>query len=62
MAFLLGKLVDKTIGFRISAEDEVTGVDLTTHAESAYELTSLGGAGGYAPARTPASSQERVDA
>jgi Amt family ammonium transporter len=61
MAFILGKLVDKTIGFRISAEDEVTGVDLTTHAESAYELTSVGGASGYAPSRAT-SSHERVDA
>jgi Amt family ammonium transporter len=61
MAFILGKLVDKTIGFRISAEDEVTGVDLTTHAESAYELTPVGGASGYAPSRAT-SSHERVDA
>ncbi|MEX2289689.1 MAG: ammonium transporter [Mycobacteriales bacterium] len=46
MSFLLGTLVDKTIGFRISAEDELTGVDETTHAESGYELGGIR-AGGF---------------
>ncbi len=36
--------------FRISQDDEVTGVDVTTHAESAYEFALSGG--GFSPARS----------
>ena len=28
--------LDVVVGFRLSAEDETTGVDLTQHAETAY--------------------------
>lgn len=35
-SFLLAKAIDKVIGFRISAEDEVSGVDFSQHAETAY--------------------------
>ncbi len=38
VSYLLGKLLDKTVGFRVPAEDEVTGIDLATHAETAYDL------------------------
>jgi ammonium transporter, Amt family len=31
-------VVDKTIGLRVSAEDEATGLDLTQHGEEGYEL------------------------
>ncbi|MEU6989461.1 ammonium transporter [Streptomyces sp. NPDC046465] len=33
----IGKAVDRLMGFRASAEDEVTGLDQTQHAESAYD-------------------------
>ncbi|BBY27684.1 ammonium transporter [Mycolicibacterium sediminis] len=36
MSFGIGKLIDRLIGFRVSAEDETTGVDFTQHAETAY--------------------------
>ena len=29
-------IVDKTIGLRVSADDERRGLDLTSHGESAY--------------------------
>jgi Amt family ammonium transporter len=29
-------LIDRVIGFRVSAEDEAAGVDFTQHAETAY--------------------------
>ena len=47
MAWILGKIIDKTMGFRVSEEDEITGVDLTQHAETAYDflITQLGHAG-----------------
>ena len=36
MSYLLAKLIDRLMGFRVSAEDEATGVDFTQHAETAY--------------------------
>ncbi len=46
IAFLLGKLIDKTVGFRASTEAEVDGIDVAEHAESAYDFTPSGGAAG----------------
>jgi Amt family ammonium transporter len=37
ISFVLAKLVHATIGLRVSAEDEITGVDQTEHAETAYD-------------------------
>lgn len=48
VAFILGKVISMTIGFRIPEEDEVTGIDLTTHAETAYELAESGSGGKFA--------------
>jgi Amt family ammonium transporter len=61
VAYLLGLAIEKTMGFRVSEEDEVTGVDLTTHAETAYELGAVSG-GGYRAATTVATQKERVGA
>ena len=36
VSFILGKIIDKVMGFRVSAEDETAGVDFTQHAETAY--------------------------
>jgi Amt family ammonium transporter len=43
VSYLLAKLVHATIGLRVSAEAEVTGVDLTEHAETAYDWGGLTG-------------------
>ncbi|HEV7754709.1 MAG TPA: ammonium transporter [Mycobacteriales bacterium] len=48
MTWLIGKAIDKTMGFRIPVEDEVTGIDTTTHAESAYDFVG-GGGGSFSP-------------
>lgn len=37
-SFVILKLVDAIIGLRVSAEDEVTGLDLTQHGEEGYNL------------------------
>ena len=37
---IIGWVLDKTIGFRISRDEEIEGVDISSHAESAYELDS----------------------
>lgn len=35
-SYLIAKAIDRVIGFRVSADDETTGVDFTQHAETAY--------------------------
>jgi ammonium transporter, Amt family len=35
-AFIMFKLIDKTIGLRVSPEDEITGLDVTEHGGTAY--------------------------
>ena len=39
VSFLIAKIIDKTIGFRISRDEEISGIDLAIHAERGYELT-----------------------
>ena len=63
VAAILGKVIDKTIGFTVDKETEVSGIDTAIHAESAYELgTSLAGGGLGSPARPVIAAQERIDA
>ncbi len=38
MAFVIGKLIDATMGFRIDPDDELAGIDQVEHAESGYDL------------------------
>ncbi|CAN5348274.1 ammonium transporter [soil metagenome] len=40
LTLLIGMAIAKTIGFRISREDEERGVDIAAHGESAYEFDS----------------------
>ena len=49
LTLVIGFIVDKTIGFRISRDDELQGIDETAHAETAYD-NSGGSAGIYTPA------------
>lgn len=53
VSFALAKLIDRVLGFRLSAEDETTGVDLTQHAETAYAE----GVHGHLPLRRPGLDQ-----
>ncbi len=41
LTLVIGMAIAKTIGFRISLEDEERGVDLCAHGESAYEFDSV---------------------
>jgi Amt family ammonium transporter len=45
--YVIGFIIQKTWGFRISEADEITGIDGVVHAETAYDLTTLGGGGGH---------------
>jgi Amt family ammonium transporter len=45
-AFILFKLIDKTVGLRVSPEEELAGLDITEHGGNAYpdfEVMSYGG-------------------
>ena len=39
VAFVIGFIIEKTIGFRIKNEDELAGVDITVHGEEGYAIT-----------------------
>jgi Amt family ammonium transporter len=57
LSLILGWIVQKTIGFRLSADAEATGVDETEHAETAYHYGENSGVGG-SPVRTAAGEPE----
>jgi Amt family ammonium transporter len=42
MSFAIAKALDLTIGIRVSDDDEVIGLDLSQHAETAYQFGELG--------------------
>jgi Amt family ammonium transporter len=49
VTYIIAIVIEKTIGFRIAQDDEVSGIDLAIHAESSYEFGSQGATrGGYA--------------
>jgi ammonium transporter, Amt family len=36
VSLVVAKVIDMTFGFRIQREDEISGIDLAQHAETAY--------------------------
>ncbi|MEW2316737.1 ammonium transporter [Streptomyces bauhiniae] len=50
----LGRLLDRTIGLRASEDEERTGLDLTVHAETAYDHGVLGHGAPVRKAESPA--------
>ena len=52
-------MIQKTMGFRITEEDEVTGIDNVEHAESGYDFASLGSSGSTAPLAGQAHAEAR---
>ena len=66
LTFLIGFLLHKTIGFRVSQEDELEGVDSSEHAETGYDLGTLsaslrGVSFGGTPTRTDDSARTKTD-
>jgi Amt family ammonium transporter len=45
LSLAIAKMIDMTLGLRVSAEDEAVGLDTTQHAESAYNLVESGSIG-----------------
>ena len=70
LTLVIGTVLQKTMGFRISEDDEVSGIDTVVHAESGYDLAALGTSGSTAPpagqaratAQDPARTTERTPA
>ena len=44
--FLIALLLKVTIGIRVPEEEEITGIDQVTHAETAYDFGGISGGGG----------------
>ncbi|UOY01516.1 ammonium transporter [Blastococcus sp. PRF04-17] len=59
VTWIIGTVIQKTMGFRITEEDEVTGIDNVVHAESGYDFASLGSSGSTAPLAGQARAEAR---
>ncbi|MEV1240771.1 ammonium transporter [Nonomuraea sp. NPDC050022] len=62
VTWVVGKIIDKTMGFRIPVEDEVTGIDVTTHAETGYDLGTVHASGVSSPNGPLAPVTKKVEA
>ena len=60
VTMVIALIIHKTIGMRIDEEDEIAGIDLTTHAEQAYELQESGSGGKFAGVGQAAAKKEEV--
>ncbi len=56
---VIALLVKAVLGLRVTEEEEVTGIDTTVHAESAYELGGIGATGSLLPAAAAPSGAAR---
>lgn len=64
ISWLLGQAIHKTIGFRVSEDVEVAGIDQAEHAESAYDFSAVGASLSRALSTptAPAAEKAEVDA
>ncbi|WP_240136824.1 ammonium transporter [Streptomyces sp. MUM 178J] len=62
VSWILAKFVDVTIGFRASEDDEVSGVDMAFHAESAYDFSAVGGSPAGRAVAAPTADQDGTSA
>jgi ammonium transporter, Amt family len=67
MTLLIGLLLHKTIGFRVTDEEERAGVDESEHAETGYDLGTFGAGArglsyaGSTPSQVEADSKKNND-
>ncbi|MFI6793820.1 ammonium transporter [Nonomuraea sp. NPDC050383] len=63
VTWVLGKIIDKVMGFRVPEDQEVTGIDITTHAETGYDLGTVHASGVASPSGPAVSpAPKKVDA
>ncbi|MGC9536489.1 ammonium transporter [Streptomyces sp. UG1] len=64
VTWIIAFAIQKTIGFRASEDDEVSGIDQAAHAETAYDFSGAGGGAAKASVATPAATaaSKKVDA
>ncbi len=60
VTLVIAAILKATMGLRVSEDDEVAGVDLTVHGESAYDLATM--TGGTFVARTGTKADVEVNA
>ncbi len=51
--YIIGFLIQTTMGFRIEEAEEAEGIDTVVHAESGYDFSALGGSGGSNSRHSP---------
>ncbi|NGN66859.1 ammonium transporter [Streptomyces sp. A7024] len=60
---ILALIIDKTIGMRVSEDDEVSGIDQAEHAETAYDFSGAGGGGSRSSSvPAPPTKEEKAQA
>ncbi|HJR38377.1 MAG TPA: ammonium transporter [Nocardioidaceae bacterium] len=59
--YLIGAALQKTIGFRVDEEHEVAGIDLVTHAETAYDLHSTSSSRSSSPGAVATAGRDRAE-
>ncbi|MET7681643.1 ammonium transporter [Streptomyces sp. NPDC005423] len=57
---ILAFLIDKTLGMRVSEDEEISGIDQAEHAETAYDFSGAGG--GIGSGSLAAQETKKVDA
>jgi Amt family ammonium transporter len=62
MTVIIGLALKYTMGWRISDEDEVEGIDVTTHGEAAYDIEPQSGSGGMSGVLTNKHQAQEVKA
>ncbi|GGL90338.1 ammonium transporter [Nakamurella endophytica] len=62
VAFILGTIIEKTIGFRVSEDAEVEGIDVNEHAESAYEFDMQSSSGAIPSGHLATATSQEVHA
>jgi len=54
---VIAKAIGLVMRTRVTEEDEMTGLDVSIHGESAYEFGSAGGSGGFLPHQSAAAKE-----
>ncbi|GAA4228834.1 ammonium transporter [Actinomadura meridiana] len=59
VTYVIAKIIDRVLGFRIDADDEAAGIDRTAHAETAYDFGTIrAGIGSGATAAAPVTARK----